>query len=66
MTGNRNSTDRRGSDQERRDVGNLTGLLERISETEGPINPNDRAVARIFLSAMRNRTGDRSTLVQQR
>jgi hypothetical protein len=26
----------------------LANLLDRISKTEGPLNPNDRAVARIY------------------
>ncbi len=30
----------------------LASLLDRISKTEGPINPNDKAVARIYAGYM--------------
>jgi hypothetical protein len=38
---------------QRRDLVGLSHLLERISRTEGQINPQDRAVARIFAGALR-------------
>jgi hypothetical protein len=37
------------------EVTGLCKLLERIAKSEGPVNPNDKAVARIYAGYMRER-----------
>ncbi len=38
----------------KRDNQGLVNLLDRIAKAEGSINPNDRAVARLYAQRMRN------------
>ena len=39
------------------DANGLTRLLDRIAHTDGEINPNDRAIARIYVGYMTRQAG---------
>ncbi len=48
------------------DAKGLALLLERIARTEGEINPNDRAVARIYAGYMTQQAGLRRRATDRR